>query len=151
MHVGGYLGVLHDGEEQLAAAFTQVAGRHPLEPEVVAICPVLASWSLEHARQLQRFLDRYGRQRVPAPALASVLLQGSPLGSRALLRDLQDVSLLASEVRMTWDLLALAAKALRDADLQLACRTMSEQTLRQLRWLTVRIQEGAAQALIAAP
>ncbi len=151
MHVGGYLGALHDSEQQLSASFTLVADRHPAEPEVIAICPVLASWSREHARQLQRFLDQYGRQHIAAPALRDVLFQSSPLGGRGLLRDLQDLSLLVNEVRLTWATLSATAKALRDVDLQEICRTSSEQTLRQLDWLKVQIEDGAAQALIAAP
>jgi hypothetical protein len=151
MYVGGYLGVLQDSEQQLAGSFMLVASRHPAEPEVLAIAPVLAAWSREHALRLQPFLDRYGKQQVAAPALHGVLFQGSPLGGRGLLRDLQDLSLLVNDVRLTWVMLSLAAKALRDVDLQDACRTLSEQTLRQLDWLKVHIEDGAPQALIAAP
>jgi hypothetical protein len=151
MHVGGYLAVLQESERQLAGSFTLVASRHPTEPEVRAIAPVLSGWSREHALLLQPFLDRYGKQHVAMPALYSVLFQSSPLGSRGLLRDLQDLALLVHEVRLTWAMLSAAAKALRDVSLQAACRTMSEQTLRQRDWLKVQIEDGAPQALIAAP
>jgi len=56
-----------------------------------------------------------------------------------------------NEVHLTWATLSATAKALRDVDLQQVCRLLSEQTLRHRDWLKVQIEDGAAQALIAAP
>lgn len=66
-----------------------------------------------------------------------------------LLRDLQDLLLLANDVHGNWAVLSAAAKALRDVELQTAAKELSGQTLRQRDWLQERIADAAPQALIA--
>lgn len=150
MHIATYLGLVHKGEQHLAAALATVAERHRDEPDIPVTCNILAAWSHEHAQKLQPILDRYGEQPVLAPLiLHTVLFKGPRSGTLGLLRDLQDLHLLAGDVHGNWTVLSLAAKAIRDVELQTAARELSGQTLRQLHWLKERIADAAPQALIA--
>jgi len=70
-----------------------------------------------------------------------------PLG---LLRDLQDVHLLATFVETTWSMIGQAAEALHDADLLEIVATCMAQTHTQVSWLETRMKQAAPQALVAA-
>lgn len=150
MHMATFLGLVHKGEQHLADALTTVAEKHLDEPDIPVTCKLLASWSREHAQKLQPILDRYGEQPVVAPLLLHTLLfKGPRAGTVGLLRDLQDLLLLANDVHGNWAVLSVAAKAVRDVELQTAAKELSGQTLRQLDWLKERIADAAPQALIA--
>jgi hypothetical protein len=60
-----------------------------------------------------------------------------------LLRDLQELYLLASLVVITWTVVKQAAQGLRDAECE-------SQTKTQLAWLAARMKQAAPQALIVA-
>ena len=150
MHVATHLGLVHKGELHLADALNAVAEKHRDEPDIPTTCAILAAWSREHAHALQPLLKRYGEQPVVAPlVLHTVLFKGVRVGAHGLLRDLQDLALLATDVHSNWTVLSQAAKAIRDVELQTACSELSGQTLRQLDWLKERIADAAPQALIA--
>lgn len=150
MHIATHLSLVHKGEQHLAEALLAVGARHPGDPDIPVTCTILAGWSHEHMRVLQPILDRYGEQPVVAPLiLHTVLFKGPRVGAHGLLRDLQDLTLLATDVHANWTVLSLAAKAIRDVELQTACKESSGQTLRQLDWLKERSADAAPQALIA--
>jgi hypothetical protein len=82
--------------------------------------------------------------------LYSELFQGPRSGSIALLRDLHDLWLLATEARICWTLLLQAAQALRDKDLIETCMQNRQESDRQIAWLETRSKQAAPQTLIAA-
>lgn len=67
-----------------------------------------------------------------------------------LLRDLQDLYLLATFVDVTWTMVKQAASALRDRELLEVVSRCDNETAVQLRWLQTRMKQAAPQALIAA-
>ena len=67
-----------------------------------------------------------------------------------LLRDLQDLYLLASLTDVTWTMVKQAAQALQDAHLLEIVEACEKETSVQLRWLLTRMKQAAPQALIAA-
>jgi hypothetical protein len=147
-----YLGLLHNSEGVLAESFRQVAEGHGDEPDVHFLCLTLARQCDEHQEALAPAVDRYGEvteDDEPARLHAEGLSQtrSGPVG---LLRDLQDLYLIASLVDITWTVVKQAAQGLRDPDLLAIVGTCDGQTSTQLKWLRTRIQQAAPQALIAA-
>lgn len=146
-----YLGMLREAERILAESFRTVADGHGHEPDVLAICHLLATQCDEHVAALDPIVARYGERpddepdRLHAVALSEV--RSGPLG---LLRDLQDLHLLASLVDITWTLVDQAAAALRDEDLRSTVGRSEGQTQTQIAWLTTRMKQAAPQALIVA-
>src|SRR4051812_42909318 len=98
-----YLGLLAHSERALASSFRQVADGHADEPDVFHLCHTLAAQCDQHVAALQPIIERYGElpddepERLRAAELSST--RSGPLG---LLRDLQDLYLLASLVDITW-------------------------------------------------
>lgn len=151
MHVASYVGLVRESEDQLARALARVAEHHRNEPDVEGTCLLCAEWSRTKRTSVDGAAGRYGEQGDDEPAhLAHDLFRGPREGPLALLRDLQDLYLLANEVQICWTVLAQAASALRDEDLAAACATAKTATQRQLAWLTTRIKQSAPQALVVA-
>ena len=67
-----------------------------------------------------------------------------------LLRDLQDLYLLAALVQTSWMVVEGAAEGARDRELTTVAHERSAQTARQLTWLRTRMKEAAPQALLVA-
>jgi hypothetical protein len=151
MHVGLYLRMVKDSENELHKAFKTVADHHQQEPDMREICMLLSSWSQGKAASTQRFIHKYGQERDREPQrLYSDLFQGPRRGGLALLRDLHDLWLMATEAHIAWTLLGQAAQALRDKDFIDTCEHNKEQTHRQISWLETRSKQAAPQTLVAA-
>lgn len=71
-------------------------------------------------------------------------MRSGPVG---LLRDLQDLYLLASFVAITWDLVEQAGQAVRDAELLAAVASCREESMTQIAFLRTRLEQAAPQAL----
>ncbi|WP_255768670.1 hypothetical protein [Pseudarthrobacter sulfonivorans] len=152
MNLTIYLGLLRQAEETLGSSFRQVADGHGEEPDVHFLCLTLAGQCDGHRRLLQPVVERYGEEesgnepeRLHAEGLAET--RSGPVG---LLRDLQDLYLLASFVDITWTMVKQAASALRDEELLEVVAQCGKETSRQLKWLQTRMKQAAPQALVAA-
>jgi hypothetical protein len=147
-----YLGLLHRSEQTLAASFRQVAEGHGAEPDVYYLCRSLADQCEAHEQALAPIVERYGEvdeDDEPEPLHAECLSEtrSGPVG---LLRDLQDLYLLASLVDITWTAVKQAAQGLRDAELIEVVERCEGETTTQLHWLSTRMKQAAPQALIVA-
>lgn len=147
-----YLGLLHRSEQTLAASFRQVAQGHGAEPDVYYLCRSLADQCEAHEQALAPIVGRYGEvdeddepERLHAEGLSET--RSGPVG---LLRDLQDLYLLASLVDITWTAVKQAAQGLRDAELIEVVERCEGETTTQLHWLSTRMKQAAPQALIVA-
>lgn len=152
MNLNIYLGMLHQAETTLAESFRQVATGHGAEPDVHFLCHALAQQCEEHSRLLLPAVQRYGEsvsddepERLHAEGLSTT--RSGPVG---LLRDLQDLYLLASLVDVTWTMVKQAGSALRDRELLDIVARCDGETSVQLRWLQTRMKQAAPQALIVA-
>jgi hypothetical protein len=152
MNLTIYLGLLHKAEQTLAGSYRQVAAGHGAEPDVHFLCLTLAAQCDAHQRLLQPVVERYGEEtsgnepeRLHAQGLAET--RSGPVG---LLRDLQDLYLLASFVDITWTMVKQAASALRDEELVSVVAQCDTETSTQLKWLQTRMKQAAPQALVAA-
>ncbi|MDQ0756405.1 hypothetical protein [Arthrobacter sp. B3I4] len=147
-----YLGLLHKSEGILAESFRQVADGHGEEPDVHFLCHSLAQQCDEHQKALAPVIERYGEvteddepERLHADGLSET--RSGPVG---LLRDLQDLYLIATLVDITWTLVKQAGQGLRDTELLAVVGKCDAQTSTHLKWLQTRMKQAAPQALIAA-
>ncbi|GAA3836766.1 hypothetical protein [Nocardioides panacisoli] len=152
-HLSTYVGLADHSEKTLADSFRAVAEGHAREADVFHTCHLLAQWSDDHRERLAPVIDRYGEdesvsepERLHADGLAEV--RSGPVG---LLRDLQDLYVLASLVQTTWTVVAQGAQGLRDRELLAVATSSNAETSRQLSWLNTRMKAAAPQALIVDP
>ncbi|MBT2586398.1 hypothetical protein [Arthrobacter sp. ISL-95] len=152
MNLHIYLGLLHRGEQTLASSFRQVSEGHGDEPDIHFLCQSLGGQSEHHVALLLPVVERYGEEgsdnepeRLHAQGLSET--RSGPVG---LLRDLQDLYVLASLVDITWTVMEQAGQALRDSELLSVVEQCHQETEVQLRWLKTRIKQAAPQALLVA-
>ncbi len=114
-----YLGLLHRSEQTLAGAYRQIASGHGAEPDIHFLCLSLAAQCDKHIGDLAPMIAKYGEadsdeepERLHADTLSET--RSGPLG---MLRDLQDLYLLANLVDVTWMMVKQVAQGLRDDDL----------------------------------
>ena len=147
-----YIALVDRAEESLADSFRVVAQAQASHPDVYFTCQTLATMSDTHRAHLKPVVDRYGEQSEgtgPEPErLHAQALESSRTGPVGLLRDLQDLHLLANLVLTSWTVIQQAARGLRDDELLRVATTSSDETSRQLAWLTTRMKSVAPQALI---
>jgi len=146
-----YLGLLRRAEQELASSYRQVAEGHGAEPDVYHLCQNLAQQCDQHERALVPVIERYGEQPDDEPErLHAVGIVSTRTGPVGLIRDLQDLYLLANLVDVTWMMVKQAACALRDDQLVAVVSQCEAQIKVQLSWLTTRMKQAAPQALIIA-
>ena len=151
MNLAHYLGLLHRAQINLAAAYREVAEGHHEEVDVFHLCSRLARQCDAHVERLRPLVDRYGEDAPEEPdRLHSEIFGGSRQGGLGLLRDLQDLYLMAAECDMAWTLVGQAAKGLRDEEMLSAVEDCEGETAIQLKWLRTRMKQAAPQALIVA-
>lgn len=152
-HLATYVALADHSEQTLADSMRAVAQGHARQVDVFHTCHTLAGWSDQHRQKLVPVVERYGEredidepERLRADALTSIRD-----GEIGLLRDLQDLHLLATLVHSTWTVIAQGAQGLRDHQLLDIATSSQAETTRQLTWLMTRMKQAAPQALIVAP
>jgi hypothetical protein len=154
-HVATYVRLAQHAEQALADSFRTVADGHPQQADIFHTCRAMAAMSDAHLAALAPLAQRYQEQtdtedleepeRMHAAGLPAIRQ-----GQVGLLRDLQDLHLLATLVQTTWTVLAQGAQGLRDNELLQIATASNTETSRQLSWLVTRMK-AAPQALIVAP
>ena len=151
-HLATYVGLADHSEQTLADSFRAVAEGHAHVADVFHTCHQLADWCDDHRQRLAPAVQRYGEQDVAEPErLRADALSATREGEVGLLRDLQDLYLLATLVHSTWTVITQGAQGLRDCELLDVAQHCDAETARQLAWLETRLKVAAPQALIVAP
>ncbi|MEV4520062.1 hypothetical protein AB0J77_07520 [Micromonospora tulbaghiae] len=151
MQLAHYLGLLHRAQDRLGDAFTEVGTAHRDEPDVFHTCERLAERCHAHAAALAPFARRYAEDAPAEPdRLHSELFSGTRTGPIGLLRDLQDLYLMAAECDICWTVVGQAAYGARDTELLAVVRSCEQETAIQLKWLRTRMKQAAPQALVVA-
>ncbi|QIG38717.1 hypothetical protein G5T42_03790 [Microbacterium sp. 4R-513] len=151
MNLPVYLSLLSQSEKTLADSFRVVAEAHGDEPDIHFLCMSLADQCEEHQAKLQPVIERYGEGSDDEPErLHAAGVGEARTGPLGMLRDLQDLYLLASLTDITWIAVEQAGQALRDRELLEVVSACDKQTAVQLRWLKTRMKHAAPQVLIAA-
>jgi hypothetical protein len=105
----------------------------------------------EHAQRLHPFAERYSEEAPTEPdRLHSELFRGTRTGGIGLLRDLQDLYLMAAESDICWTVVGQAAQGIRDNDLHDVVTACEDRTAIQMKWLRTRMKQAAPQALVVA-
>jgi hypothetical protein len=149
-HLATYVGLADHSEQALADSLRTVAAGHADVADVHQLCLVLAGMSDAHRDRLAPVAQRYGEQDLAdqPERLRAEALPRARTGEVGLLRDLQDLHLLATLVKTSWVVIAQAAQGLRDEELLGVASTSQVETDRQLSWLSTRMKMAAPQALI---
>jgi hypothetical protein len=151
MHLANYLGYLHRAELNLAEGFRKVADGHAEEVDIYHTCNTLAKQCETHAEKLSPFVERYGEEKPEEPEnLYHELFDETRSGGLGLLRDLQDLDLMASACDISWTMIGQAAQGARDRELLETVNACEGQTATQIEWLKTRMKQAAPQALLVA-
>ena len=151
MFLANYLGLLHQSELDLAEGFRKVADGHAAEADVYHVCNTLAKQCDAHAEKLRPFVGRYGEERDEEPErLYHDLFDETREGSFGLLRDLQDLYVMANFCDITWTMIGQAAQGAGDVELYETVNTLEGQTSTQIKWLKTRMKQAAPQTLLVA-
>lgn len=152
MHLANYLGYLHKAELDLADGFRRVGEAHAQEVDVYHLCKALLAKQCEtHAEQLKPFVDRYGEEKPEEPEqLYHEFFAQTRSGSLGLLRDMQDLYLMASACDISWTMIGQAAQGVRDRELLEVVNSCEMETYNQLKWIRTRMKVAAPQTLIVA-
>jgi hypothetical protein len=144
-----YLGLLRQSYEAFQQACGQIATDHAENDEIVRGTALMRRLAEEALSRLQPFEHVYGTSKEREPRrLRRSLFPRTRHGDFGLLRDLQALSLLASEILVSAEIAHGAAQELRDAALVEACEWLMEQAKRQRTWCLTVAKENAAQALV---
>jgi hypothetical protein len=152
VHLANYLDALQRGEATLGAAFDVVGQGHARDAGVYYICRLLSGQCQAHTAELATAAGRYADRReddldrLHVPGIGEIRGGGDP----GLLRDLQDLYLIAAFVDTSWMVVGQVAQGLRDRDLLGLAHRCQPQTQQQLRWIRSQLSSIAPQALIAA-
>jgi hypothetical protein len=151
MHLAHYLGLLHRAQETMADAFREVAEAHADEVDVYHLGRQQAEQCDRRAERLRPFAERYAEDAPDEPErLHSELFRGVRAGGLGLLRDLQDLYLMAAECDICWTVVGQAAHGLRDTELVEVVEECAAGTAVQIAWLRTRMKQAAPQALVVA-
>jgi hypothetical protein len=155
-HLATYLGMVHRAEQTLADSLSTVGDGHKAEADIFHTCSTLAKMCQDHVSRLQTVVDRYGEERAGDDVEEPDRLHAAGLGevrqgSIGLLRDLQDLYLLATLVQTTWTVIYQAAQGVRDRELMTIAEHCNADTSRVLTWINTRMKAAAPQALLMTP
>jgi hypothetical protein len=160
--VGHAIARLHRSLGELADELDAVGDRHAAEHDLPRLCSLLAGQCREQMAALAPHGARYGRPLRPPrggsaglDVLGAARRAGSALTKHrvesglVLLRDLRRLHALLEEVSLLWLIVGQAARASRDRELLALVEPGRETTAVQVQWVTTRVKESAAQALLA--
>jgi hypothetical protein len=151
-HLPTYVGLAHRGEEILANSLRQVAAGHPEDPDIALACTSLARLHDSDVERLAPIAQRYGEEKVDEPErLHAEALTSTRQGGVGLLRDMQDLYLLAALLQTTWTVLEQAAQGARDDELLDVTKDCATQVKRTMTWLTTHLKLASPQILLAGP
>jgi hypothetical protein len=151
-HIATYVGLAHRGEQTLAESLRQVASGHLEDPDTALVCRSLALQHEGAVRRLEPVARRYGEEQVDEPErLHADALTKTREGGVGLLRDLQDLYLLAALLQTTWTILQQAAEGARDDDLLQLSSDALTQVGRTMTWLTTHLKAASPQILLVGP
>ena len=152
-HLSTYVALADRSEQTLAESLRAIGAGHANVADVFHMTGTLAAMSDRHREHLVSIIDRYEEDaHVDEPErLHAAGLGKSRTGEIGLLRDLQDLHVLATLVKTTWIVIAQGAQGLHDHDLLDVAESSMTDTVRQITWFETRLKAAAPQALIVTP
>lgn len=161
--VARLLAELHEGEHDMVRRLRRAAHQHATDYDVRHGATEVSRWSEDHVQRLAEAGTRFGLRLSPnsdgggdgdGDGVVQQVLEktAKAMGRRPepallLLRDLRELHLSAARNNLDWEMLAQAAKALRDTPLLELTKACQPHTVRQMHWTNTLIKELAPQAL----
>ena len=151
MYLANYLGYLRQTEIDLVEGYRNIGEAHAQEADVYYLTHTLAKQCETHAEKLKPFVDSYGEEKPEEPEkLYHEFFEQTRSGSLGLLRDMQDLYLMASACDIAWTMVGQAAQGLRDRELLEVVNSCEMETANQMKWIRTRMKIAAPQTLIVA-
>jgi hypothetical protein len=154
-HLATYVGLVDHAEKTLSDSFRVVADAQAEHAEVYFLCRRLAAMSDQNRSLLEPAARRYGEEHAGEAAeperLHAAGLAEARTGPLGLIRDLQDLHVLATLVQTSWTVVLQAAQGLRDHELVDIAHAAGKTTSRQLTAVNTNLKTATPQALIVAP
>jgi hypothetical protein len=142
------LGLVRASEQELGKSFGAMALKHSSDFDIHQSCKLFRQWCEGHLEKLDPFATRYDAIVNPDPGrVRRALFHGPRIAGYGLLRDLQDLLLLAHQARTGWTALMQAAKEMKEADVTEITLACADETDREIDWLCTQIKVAAPQAL----
>lgn len=139
-HVPDYLGILYACNDEFIKACDSVSQNNATHLEIVARLRILKQYSSEAKALLDPFLDKYGRRIPDEPDRLRKVLFKKRSGEFGLIRDLQDLYVMASDTQIALEIIRPTALMLRDKELRDACDQIIEYDKKQMGWITTQLQ-----------
>jgi predicted molibdopterin-dependent oxidoreductase YjgC len=144
-----YVGLLRSANEEFQAACRQLREDHSENAEIIRGAELMERFSQESLERLQPFASRYkAKQETEPRKLRRTLFPKHRHGDYGLLRNLQALYLLATEICVTTQVMLSAAMEQRDRELVDFCQWMRDHAERQKIWRYTQTQDNAAQSLV---
>jgi Anaerobic dehydrogenases, typically selenocysteine-containing len=147
-HVPDYLGILYACNDEFIKARDMVSQNNATHLDIVSNLRTLKKYSNEAKVLLDPFLDKYGRHIPDEPDRLRKLLFKKRSGEFSLIRDLQDLFLMASDTQIALEIMKPTAAMLRDKQLRDACEQIIEYNKKQMGWITTQLQLKAPHNLV---
>lgn len=147
-HLADCLGLLHAAEERMLKGWAKLRDTHGSTPDVGMQCLLFSSWAQTNIAALKPYVDQYGERIEGEPEVLdrALLIQRKP-NAFGLLRDLQDLWLMANESMVSIMTLMQGALALDDYAFEAVLKDIETRSSRQRDWLLTRIRQAAPQTL----
>jgi hypothetical protein len=143
------VGQFRSGLAAFARACRALKGVHVEELEYVGGWETLARWCDELSERFAPVAGKYGEHPAKEPEqLREALFPTARPGAFGLLRDLQSLEVLGSQVQGSATVLFQTAQGLRDRDLLDALLRAQEQIRRALAWVQTHVKHKAAHTLL---
>jgi hypothetical protein len=133
--------------EKTAETFRAIAERHSAEPDVYSNCLKFADWSDNHYTEIKSVYSEIGKSGKQESDRIGTPLINLRTGGIGLIRDLHDVWLMTSEVKLCLIILIQCSKALRNKPFTLILESCCQETERENEWLLSKIKLAASQVL----
>jgi hypothetical protein len=147
-HLADCIGLLLANEERLVRGWDKLRDTHSATPDIGPQSRLFALWSRRNAAAIEPYVGRYGAPGEDKPAVLDRALPVTrPQTGFGLLRDLQDLWLMANESTISIAALIQGARALRDWTLEQDLLVVEGRNARQRAWLSARIEQAAPQIL----
>ena len=139
---------LQHKEQELAAAFYEMARRHSAEYDITR-CILFAGWSKAHVAKLEKLRKQFGASSTTQPVFADdSVLQPKQENGLGLLLDIEQLLSLAHHTHVAWISVSQAAKTLKNEELNSCVLSCSSDLQRAISWLQTQLNNSAPQAIL---
>jgi hypothetical protein len=147
MKVTNYLHYTLKCESELRDNLKSVSDDHKDDAAIHFMCKKFSKWCDKHIEDLNILIERFGEEENNEHYRIDKPLLKMRSGSLGILRDLHDLWLMMSEVKLCWTILLQCSKALRDEDLNKTCVYCGSESKKQAEWCLSMIKVSASQVL----